>query len=329
VFHPILVLTTMFKAQLLVAVVAAVSNEDWEAWKQEYGVAYNGEDEDHFRQGVFEENMARAAEVQARNPKAKFGSNKFSDMTPEEFKKSMLNFMPSDVNMTLPEEDVPNVEVPSSQDWTGIYTTAVKDQGHCGSCWAFSAAEQIEADAARELGTHPTLAPQQLVDCTSDGAGSQRDGCQGGWPYQAYGVIQALGGMAAESDYSYKATNGICKSAPAVVSVADWSYVGKKSEAKMQTYVGSTGPLSVCVDANSWSSYTGGVMTSCGTSVDHCVQLVGYGTDAEAGDYWKVRNSWASTWGEAGFLRIKSGKNLCLISNYPTKVTPFLPQIQV
>merc|ERR1712096_383311 len=112
----------------------------------------------------------------------------------------------------------------------------------------------------------------------------------------------------------------------AAVTVTDWAYVGKKDETEMKHYVGSTGPLSVCVNAKSWHSYKSGIMTTCSsTSTDHCVQIVGYGTDASAGvngtKYWKVRNSWNTNFGEGGYLRIARGHNLCNINSAPTKTT--------
>ena len=85
----------------------------------------------------------------------------------------------------------------------------------------------------------------------------------------------------------------------------------------MASYVSSTGPLSVCVDASTWNSYTGGVMRVCGNSVDHCVQAVGVDT---ASGYWKVRNSWGTSWGESGFIRLAYGANTCDITNDPTYV---------
>jgi len=84
----------------------------------------------------------------------------------------------------------------------------------------------------------------------------------------------------------------------------------------MASYVQSTGPLSVCLDANTWNSYTGGIMSVCGQSVDHCVQAVG--VDASTGGYWKVRNSWGTSWGESGYIRLAYGKNTCAITNDPT-----------
>ena len=90
-----------------------------------------------------------------------------------------------------------------------------------------------------------------------------------------------------------------------------------RSESAMASYVQSTGPLSVCLDASSWNSYTGGIMSTCTKNVDHCVQAVGVDTSS----YWKVRNSWGTSWGESGYIRLKYGSNTCAIANDPTYVT--------
>merc|ERR1712000_437851 len=300
--------------------VSSAADIAWEEWKQEHGRVYNGADEDAYRRSVFESNLATAAEQQKLNPEAEFGATQFSDWTPEEFKQRLLNYVPS--NITLPEFDLSDLplEVAASQDWTGTATTSVKNQGSCGSCWAFSAVEQIESDLMRQHGTKITLAPQELVDCT--GSGGRRNGCNGGDPSAAYKVVEQLGGIERESSYSYTARNGNCRFSRSSVAarVSSYQSVGRGSESSMKSYVGSSGPLSVCVDANSWHNYRSGVMTSCGNSVDHCVQIVGYG-DYSSGSYWKVRNSWGTSFGESGHLRIKIGNNLCRINSEPTKVT--------
>merc|ERR1712048_1129809 len=236
------------------------------------------------------------------------------------FAQSYLNYVPT--NASLPEMDLSHLpaQVAASQDWTGQYTTPVKDQGQCGSCWAFSAVEQIESDLIRQHGKSIQLSTQELVDCT--GSGGRRNGCQGGDPAAAYRVIEQLGGIETESSYRYTARNGNCRFSRSGVAarVSNYQSVGRGSESSMQNYVSSTGPLSVCVDANSWNSYRGGIMTSCGNSVDHCVQVVGYGTSGST-SYWKVRNSWGGNWGERGHMRLKIGRNLCQINSEPTAVT--------
>lgn len=182
----------MLKASLLFVVAAA---DDWNAWKQEHGKAYNSNEEDVYRRSVFEANMARIPDLQKENPLAEFGATHLSDLTYEEL-GSCSTIPPFD---DLPEASVPNVTVASSMDWTKD-STPVKDQGHCGSCWAFSAHEQIETMYAIQHKTSaPLLAPQMLVDCKADR--KQRNGCGGGYPPEAFKVVQALGGMPHEKDY--------------------------------------------------------------------------------------------------------------------------------
>jgi len=249
-------------------------------------------------------------------------------LTKEEMKERLTNYVPS--GEVLPEMDLSHLplETAASQDWTGKYTTSVKDQGQCGSCWAFSAVEQIESDLMREHGTQITMSTQELVDCT--GSGGRRNGCQGGDPAAAYKVIEQLGGIETESSYRYTARNGNCQFSKSKVAakVSSYKSVGRGSESSMQSYVGSTGPLSVCVDANSWNSYRSGIMTSCGNSVDHCVQIVGYGTSGST-NYWKVRNSWGRSWGESGHMRLKIGSNLCRINSEPSAVTVSASSVEV
>ena len=125
--------------------------------------------------------------------------------------------------------------------------------------------------------------------------------------------------MATEQDYPYTSsggTTGSCKrSFDTVVSITGYETVN--GESSMASYVGSTGPLSVCLDANLFNSYTSGIMRVCGNSVDHCVQAVGVDTSS----YWLVRNSWGTSWGESGFIRLSYGSNTCDITNDPTFVT--------
>merc|ERR1711953_244510 len=265
-------------------------------------------------------NLFKAVELQKLNPGAEFGANQFGDWTPEEF-KALLNYQPG--NETVPEFDLSTLplDVADTVGWTGKATTPVKNQGQCGSCWAFSAVEQIESDLILQHGVKVELAPQELVDCTSRGSGSRRNGCQGGEPYAGYRVIQALGGIEKEGDYRYTARNGVCRYShdKAAVKVTDFKSVGRGSESAMKRYVASTGPLSICVDASSWQTYRRGVMSRCGQQTDHCVQLVGYGVSGSS--YWKIRNSWGSSWGEHGFIRVEYGRNLCALDSQPTKVS--------
>jgi len=198
--------------------------------------------------------------------------------------------------------------------------TPVKDQGQCGSCWAFSATEQIETDVAMATGHLYTLAPQQIVSCDKTDLG-----CDGGNTETAYAYV-AKSGLEAESSYPYKSgdsgRSGTCKysSGKTVVSISSYSSVSKtkRSEGKMLTQIQKS-PISVCVDATKWQTYSRGVLgKSCGTSLDHCVQAVGYNADQ---GYWVVRNSWNTDWGVKGYIYVKEGIDACGIAKDATIVT--------
>jgi len=307
----------MWKLFFLFAVVAN-ANPSWEAWKAAYGRNYLTAQEEAFRHSVFTKNMATADARNEIEKFATFGADEWSDWTEEEF-SALMGYVPEEVS--IPEAPKMNVtDVPPSKDWTGTATTPVKNQGSCGSCWAFSAVEQIESDYILQQGKKVVLAPQELVDCKGDG--SRRNGCNGGDPSAAYRVVEQLGGIEGESDYRYTARNGNCRFSQSKekVKVTSYQRVGRNDETAMKQYVGSTGPLSVCVDASRWHSYRGGILTTCGSNVDHCVQIVGYG-ESNGQSYWKVRNSWGTGFGENGHIRIQIGRNLCRIASEATKTT--------
>lgn len=169
----------------------------------------------------------------------------------------------------------------------------------------------------RTLGTSYLLSPEQITQCDTTSFG-----CGGGWTEHAYNYVKRAGGIEQDSDYpytSYMGTTGSCHSDSSLFVIGVSGYTTIDGENAMASYVQTTGPLSVCLDADSWNSYTGGIMTVCGQSVDHCVQAVG--VDASSGGYWKVRNSWGTSWGESGFIRLAYGKDTCAIASDPTYVS--------
>jgi len=295
----------------------------WNQFKLDYNKRYASPAEDASRFAIFVQNLAvadaRNVAEQAAGGSAIHGVTKFSDLSQDEFASRYLKSVPP-VGNTAERNVLPIDEsVSTSQDWTGTYTTPVKDQGYCGSCWAFSAVEQIESDAMRTLGDSYILSPQQVVSCDD----LQSEGCNGGWSEDAYNYVTQAGGIVQESTYPYstatsqRGITGTCQTAETkspVVTVSKYTTVS--GESAMASYVGSTGPLSVCLDASTWNSYTGGVMKVCGKSVDHCVQAVGVDTSTS----WKVRNSWGTSWGESGFIQLAYGSNTCDITNDPTHV---------
>ena len=293
-------------------------SEDWEEYMRAFGKVYKSADSEEYRRSIFVQNMFEYAALNALEPLARYGPTAFSDKARAEY---LGGYHPSGIG--APELEInTSVKVPTARDWTNVYTTPIKDQSSCGGCWAESAIEQVESDAMREHNFTGVLSTQELIDCTQQGQGSWRGGCGGGDPVPGYKVLQRLGGVASGYDYKFEVRDARCRidNYTKYVKVRDFKSVGKKDEVAMKSFVGSTGPLSVCVDASDWSGYKAGIKTTCGKSTDHCVQLVGYGVE-EGVEYWKVRNSWGSSFGENGFIRLKMGKNLCNIADGPTTTT--------
>eukprot|EP00616_Rhizochromulina_sp_CCMP1243_P019035 CAMPEP_0118961974 /NCGR_PEP_ID=MMETSP1173-20130426/476_1 /TAXON_ID=1034831 /ORGANISM="Rhizochromulina marina cf, Strain CCMP1243" /LENGTH=330 /DNA_ID=CAMNT_0006910183 /DNA_START=52 /DNA_END=1044 /DNA_ORIENTATION=+ len=294
----------------------------WSSFKTEYSKSYSSDAEDAERYQIFVANLAIADERNVREHhaggSAVHGITKFMDLSPSEFVERYLTAQPTGTsNATAAPVKPLGPRTSVSQDWTGTLTTPVKDQGYCGSCWAFSAVEQIETDTMRTLGETYILSPAQIVSCDSTAYG-----CSGGWTERAYNYVSRTGGLESEDDYPYpysmyEGASGTCSSESSKYQVTVDEYYTVSSESQMASYVGSTGPLSVCLDAMLWNTYTGGIMSVCGNNVDHCVQAVGVDTDE---GYWKVRNSWGTSWGESGFIRLAYGANTCDITSDPTYV---------
>jgi C1A family cysteine protease len=181
----------------------------------------------------------------------------------------------------------------------------VKDQGQCGSCWAFSATGSIEGANALKNKVLYNLSEQQLVDCSTF-EGNQ--GCNGGLMDQAFQYVVS-NGLGTDEAYPYTATGpNACKNVSSVVTLSGFKDVPKNSEVALMTAVVQQ-PVSVAVEADqdSFQFYSGGVMTKpCGTSLDHGVLLVGYGNTAGQ-DYYKVKNSWGADWGDKGYILLGRG----------------------
>ncbi len=289
-------------------------------FKVKFNKSYDTMDEESARYDNFRSFLKTVDERNNNDPTAIHGITKFADLSEEEFRNHFLGYVPAPSNsqrITVPAYAGSETVV----NWANIYTTAVKDQGYCGSCWAFSATEQIESDSIRLglLTTSDTLSPEQIVQCDSID-----EGCDGGNTETAFEYVMYAGGIESESNYpytSYYDKTGLCTSNATDYVVTVSSYTKIADEDSMISYVLSTGPLSICLDASSWSSYVSGIITTCGKDVDHCVQAVGINLDE---GYWIVRNSWGTEWGDAGYIYLASGENMCDISYDPKYVTTAL-----
>jgi len=202
-------------------------------------------------------------------------------------------------------------------DWRSFgIITPVKDQGRCGSCWSFAAAETIESYyALKHPGKLPVLSEQQILDCTPNplqcgGTG----GCGGATVELAYQQIQSMGGLSSEWTYpymSYFGDNGACNTSlrfKPVAKIAGYVNLPSNLAPPIMQHLLTKGPLAISVDASTWGHYEIGVYDGCNQTnpdLDHAVQLVGLGTDPQQGDYWLIRNSWTPLWGENGYIRIR------------------------
>jgi len=296
---------------------------EFNQWLANQNKSYSTDVEYQYRLSVFTANLDMIQQLnEGANGGATFSINKFADLTPQEFQAFYLGYVPKVSNVERSYLTLSTEAVPDTFDWISKdKVTAVKNQEQCGSCWAFSATENIESVwmIAKDLtpSTFKPLAPQQIVDCDkSDG------GCNGGDTITAFEYVIKATGQDTEASYPYHAVNQQCqfKAADIEASITSYKYATKtKNEDEMKTATATVAPLSICVDAQPWQFYTGGIMTKsqCATDLDHCVQITGYDTTG-ATPYWVVRNSWGADWGEKGFIRLEYGTNTCGLATEAT-----------
>jgi len=331
----------------------AISDPEWEAYKSKFKKHYKDSDDEAARYSLFTVSKTRVAELNKLNGQPAFGINWMSDRYEnEKYKKGLMK--PKDFVPTAPVRNYTATRrSPKSIDWR--YTEAVtpiKNQGQCGSCWAFSATEAIESQMILTSGgkVEIALSPQQITSCTPDSGKYGCLGCQGGFTEGAYEYLKSATGLANAFYIPYQ--QSLTQSEPTLscptakvaaidgeleqlsggyATVAGYHYATKpctegaceKQDLGALAAALEKTPVSVCVNAGAWNDYTGGVMTSaaCGPMgamyQDHCVMATGFNTTAPT-PYWIVRNSWASTWGEDGYIFLEMAKNTCGLADDAT-----------
>ncbi|CAF0935773.1 unnamed protein product [Adineta ricciae] len=308
-------------------------DEPWTLFKRTYERQYSTSEEEINRRSIWEANLAM---IRNHNLEADLGihtytlkMNKFGDMTNEEINRQM-----NGLDMSLKNKmDVDhhtfrapaNVAIPSAVDWrTKGYVTPVKDQGQCGSCWAFSATGSLEGQHFAKTQQLVSLSEQNLVDCS----GSQGNmGCHGGLMDYAFQYIKVNNGIDTETSYPYEARDDTCRFRTKDVGATDTGFfdIPSRDENALQSAIATVGPISVAIDASqsSFHFYHSGVYNEPACSsyqLDHGVLAVGY--DSQSGsDYYIVKNSWGTSWGSDGYIWMSRNKSnqcgIATMASYP------------
>jgi len=265
------------------------------------------------RFAVFRANLLRIEAVNAKGLGYTLGVNEFADLTVEEFSANHFGLKsPEKLWTGLPKlgtHKYSGAALPDSVDWVSKgAVTPVKNQGACGSCWAFSTTGALEGRWQIASGALVSLSEQQLVDCAKEG----NAGCRGGLMDNAFRWLEQ-NPVCTEASYAYEGKDDSCKQANCTVGIPQGSVTGfmdvphQDTNALMEAV--AQGPVSVAIEADQtvFQLYKGGVLSGgCGARLDHGVLVVGYGT-LNGTDYWTVKNSWGPAWGESGYVRIKRG----------------------
>jgi len=309
------------------------ADADWVQFKKDHGKAYKNANDEQVHKTAFNKTHQLVRQHNAEYAKGQhsfdMAINHLSDLTPEEY-RVRLGFRPTQsgasASSSSPSGFMPHTSdassLPNQVDWRQQgYVTAVKNQGSCGSCWSFATTGALEGQHKRATGQLISLSEQNLVDCSAN----QGHSCQWGSMDSSYQYIQNNHGVDTESSYPYTGGVGTCRFNTANVGATTkgWYNLPNGNEQAMQSAVATQGPIAICIDSDhsSFQNYKSGVYyePQCSTNSNHCLLTVGYGTDPNYGDYWLVKNSWGTGWGEAGYIRMaRNRNNNCGVAQYPS-----------
>jgi cathepsin L len=307
-------------------------NQHFKLWKEINNKRYS-DAEEHVRRATWESNLkiVRNHNLEADLGVHTFtlGMNKYADMTISEFVKVMNGYNATARVQSNQDRHTftfnPSLKLPDTVDWRQQgYVTPIKDQGQCGSCWAFSSTGALEGQHFKQTGKLVSLSEQNLVDCSGDQGNM---GCNGGLMDQAFQYIKDNSGIDTEDSYPYEAVDNQCRFKAENVGATDTGFtdIKSKDESALQQAVATIGPISVAIDAahSSFQLYKSGIYNEPKCSqvqLDHGVLAIGYGADSGK-DYWLVKNSWGTGWGDQGFIKMTRNKrNQCGIAtaaSYP------------
>ncbi|XP_021728546.1 zingipain-2-like [Chenopodium quinoa] len=299
--------------------------ERHERWMTQYGRVYKDEIEKEKRFNIFKTNVEYIDNFNANasNKLYTLGTNAFTDLTTEELiathtgiKKQFISESMSTRTTQFRHENLTDDDILPSIDWREHGAVmGVKDQGLCGSCWAFSAVAAVEGLNKIKTGQLISLSEQELLDCVKD------YGCGGGEMTKSFTFIQQNKGISTEAEYPYQDTQSQCQARTLgsnAVTIDGFQRVPNDESALMKAV--SQQPVAVCIDIHGidFRHYSNSIYNGdCGRdNINHAVTVVGYGTDTNGTDYWVLKNSWGESWGENGYMRIIRGQNKCGITSY-------------
>lgn len=327
-----------FVISTVFAVSQCLQQEEWDAFKNKFGKVYENKTEEDSRFKIYAANNKFISEHNARynNGTESFSMeiNHFADLTEEEFRRHHLGFNKPCVNREDPDmkfhEAPKNGEgLPGNVDWREKgAVTPVKDQGQCGSCWAFSVTGALEGQHHRQTGQLLSLSEQQLVDCTRHLVFGN-NGCNGGFTTRAFRYLRRAGADT-EQVYPYLGKDSKCRFSSGGVgaNMTGYTKINRNDQLALKDAVANVGPVSVAIAVHkSFRFYKQGVYyePGCGAGLilllNHAVLAVGYGSEG-GHDYWLVKNSWGHSWGDQGYIKIvrnfKNGCGIAEIASYPT-----------